>query len=737
MAYAHSANSAGQRHDLVDHLTAVAHLARSFAEAWGGGDAAYYAGLWHDLGKFHPDWQTYLLASERDPGAKVKGPAHSHVGALLAAECSLEPLAFPVAGHHSGLPDHETLRNRLRAGGDIAFPDGRRAREALAEARRQMGRLEPEAAGAVFPADFHTETEVELFLRFLFSALVDADSLDAERHDSPQQAADRGSSASLRDLLQRLMEDQALRFARPRSAVEEMRDLAYRRCLEAAEDPSGIYRLTVPTGGGKTRSGLAFALKHAVLHDKRRVIVAIPYTSIIEQTAAVFREALGNEEAVLEHHSAAGWKAEAALREAEAASEDPSHSWQRLAAENWDAPVVVTTFVQLFESLLSNRRGDCRKLHNIAGSVLVLDEVQTLPVRLLSPLLDVLRQLVGRYGVTVVLCSATLSAFGAEELGKDALPEAHEIVPEHEGFFLDERLQRVRYELRQGEPWDWARLAQEVRGLARCMVVLNTRPQALSLLEAFGPEASPVHLSTFLCPAHRRDVLTDVKASLAAGEPCLLVTTQVVETGVDLDFPAVFRAMGPLDRIVQAAGRCNREGGLPDKGLVVVFEPADGALPERSGPYESGTRIARRLLSDGRAQKLFDPTLYRRYFRELFPSQELDASGIQGLRGRLDYPEVAQRSKLIEEDEESVVVRYPEDNMRVDALIEDVRTGRGNPRQLLRALQPYMVGVRRGQLRGLETERLIRPMRPGLWEWHGQYDPVRGIAGSQPSYWVG
>jgi CRISPR-associated endonuclease/helicase Cas3 len=268
------------------------------------------------------------------------------------------------------------------------------------------------------------------------------------------------------------------------------------------------------------------------------------------------------------------------------------------------------------------------------------------------------------------------------------------------------------------------------------MVVLNTRPDALALLGALEPDDALFHISTFLCPAHRRDVLEDVKRRLPAGEPCRLITTQVVEAGVDLDFPTVFRAMGPLDRIVQAAGRCNRKGTLPSGGRVVVFEPAEGGLPERSGPYADGTRIARRVLAVAGADSLFDPGLYQSYFRELFSSQTIDAAGVQALRRRLDYPEVARRAKLIEEDEESVVVPYPNGNERVEDLMKLVRGGWGNPRELLRALQPFIVGVRRNDLRRLEVGGLIQPLRPGLWEWSGHYDRLRGIAGAQPGFFV-
>ncbi len=726
--YAHSANALGRRQLLTEHLTQVAETAAAFAESWGGGKAAYYAGWWHDIGKFHPAFQQYLLQCEVEPRARRRGPPHSHVGALFAAQAGQLPLAIPIVGHHSGLPDMTKLRDRLSASESTSFPEGRYAREALAIARAQLGPTARADTGDVLPSDFDDDAQLELFIRFVFSALVDADSLDAERHNSPSSAALRASTARSAELLDQLMADQVSRFGPPTTPVGEMRELVYRRCLAAADGPRGFYRLTVPTGGGKTRSSLAFALRHVRVHGLSRVITAIPYTSIIEQTAAAYREALRTNDAVLEHHSAARWQAAEATEDAETASEDPSYLWHRLAAENWDAPIVVTTFVRLFESLLSNLRGECRKLHNIADSVLILDEIQTLPIRLLSPLLDVLRQLVARYRVTVVLCSATLPAFGQEELGQDALPEAQEIVPEYQTLFHDHRLRRVRYEIAE-EPWHWPRLATEIRRLTQCMVILNSRPDALAVLEELAGDPAVLHLSTYLCPEHRRQVLAEVKRRLETDAPCRLVTTQVVEAGVDLDFPVVFRAVGPLDRIVQAAGRCNREGKLPPPGgRVVVFRPLDGHLPDRSGPYKDGTRIAERLLSIVGAEALFDPNLYQRYFRELFKSEEVDVGGVQNLRRRLDYPEVARRCRLIDEDEGSVVVRYPTGDPLLGALVGRIRSGQGNPRHLLRAVQPYLVGVPRNRLPGLEREGLVQLLRPGLWEWLGSYDSLKGIA---------
>ncbi|MFW6206810.1 MAG: CRISPR-associated helicase Cas3', partial [Gemmatimonadota bacterium] len=308
----------------------------------------------------------------------------------------------------------------------------------------------------------------------------------------------------------------------------------------------------MPTGGGKTLSGMGFALRHALVHGFERVIVAIPYTSIIEQTADTYRGVFGD--GVLEHHSAVASEAH------EDADPVSWHQlWRRLAAENWDARIVVTTTVQLFESVFANRPAPCRKLHNLVGSVLILDEAQTLPSHHLAPILAALSELTAHYRMSVVFCTATQPAVSAQPYAQ-VFEAAREIVPAPGTYFA--ALRRVTYEVpASSERWSWQRVADEMRRSDQCLAVVNTKADALALLEVLdAPEV--LHLSTNLCGAHRREVLADVRERLQSGRPCRLVSTQVVEAGVDLDFPLVLRAVGPLDRIVQAAGRCNREGSL-------------------------------------------------------------------------------------------------------------------------------------------------------------------------------
>lgn len=712
MAIAHSANAQGRRHDLVEHLRCVADLARTFAAKFGAGALGYWAGLWHDVGKVHATFQQYLLDCERNPEKHHRGPDHKRAGALLAAPRH-ELLAFLIAGHHGGLPSRsdlvEWLRDKTKA---------KPAQEAIQNILPYLNPVEPTDALPV-PPHLTSALDTEFFIRMLFSALVDADFLDTERHFNSEQSDKRIDTLPLNELWRRFAANQErLTGQDPAGRVNTLRHEVYEACVHNAVLPLGFFRLTVPTGGGKTRSSMAFALQHALVHDLDRIIVAIPYTSIIEQTAEVYRDIFG-ENIVVEHHSAVNYADE---------SMDPvslGDVWSRLASENWDAPIIVTTTVQLFESLFARKTTSCRKLHNIARSVVILDEVQTLPPGLLTPILDSLRQLVAYYGVSVVLCTATQPALDDSPYLK-GLPNVREIGADPPRLF-NELGGRVRYELPfADEAWSWDRVAQEMRTANQALAVVNTKNDALALLEALqDPEA--FHLSTLLCGAHRRVLLRQIKHRLAAGLPCRLVSTQVVEAGVDLDFPLVLRAVGPLDRIVQSAGRCNREAKLT-LGRVVVFAPEQGKLPP--GVYKSATSTSINLLR----RPGFDfntPDTYQEYFRLLYQVVETDEEQIQELRAGLKYREVAERFRMIKDDTTPVVVRYRgQDNTddTVDRLLSYVQhQDSALPRWLLRQLQPYIVNVRARMIGEYQREGFLNELVPGFWEWLGQYDILKGL----------
>ena len=677
-----------------------------FAEKLGVQQFGYVAGLLHDIGKYSPEFQSYITEQKSH-----RGPDHSSAGAILSLE-TCEILALPLAGHHAGLADLVDLRQRIKnKSQDLRVLNSIQTAQQATEFLKFIPTIEK-----YLPTQVRTKnTSLEFFVRMLFSCLVDADYSDTESFCNPNKYLSR---RFMDDSIRSLYDVFAAAYSRKFGSVEstdlnKARKEIFNYCLQAATCKPGIFRLTVPTGGGKTLASMGFALLHAVKNNHDRVIVAIPYTSIIEQTVDDYRSIFGRDR-VLEHHSAV-----------EIDTKDYKVPiW--LAADNWDARIIVTTTVQLFESLFSNRPSKCRKIHNIARSVLILDEVQTLPLHLLAPILDVLQELVDYYRTTVVLCTATQPALDNSPYIK-GLKNVKEIIPDPDKYFSI--LKRVDYHIEtRHEKWSWSRVAQEMRKYRQCMVVVNTKKDALKLLDCIR-DIDPLHLSTLMCGAHRRKALTEVKRRLDDNLSCYLVATQVVEAGVNLDFPVVMRAVGPLDRIVQAAGRCNREGKLKDingcliNGKVIIFEPEGGGSPP--GAYRSGTDQARVILSQPEVS-LHDPNLYERYFKSLYQVVDIDSKEIQKIReSKLNFAQIAEKFKMIA-DTATILVNYPPEATQIERLKQQVNLGYIN-RELMRDLQPYLVSVYSNQINRLLMDALISELVDGLYEWKGIYDPICGI----------
>lgn len=704
-------------HVLSEHLSDVADLAKTLAGKFDAGELGFYAGLWHDLGKYNPKFQSYLeqceAASQSGNSAPKEKVPHAIYGAKLAVD-NFQPLAPLIFGHHAGLPQQSHMTNRLAEVNQAIYS------EILQNARTENLKLDISGIVAQeLQALAVDKLSFELLLRLLFSCLVDADYLDTEEHFDPSLAGKRGSAIAVSGLWHVLEAAQRKLIAGAKDTlVNQVRAEVYQACLDAALQDPGVFRLAVPTGGGKTRSGLAFALRHTVNHRLDRVIIAVPYTSIIEQTVEVYRGIFGKD-AVLEHHSA--------IRPDESNEEDArSHRVQaRLATQNWDAPLIVTTTVQLFESLFANRTSRCRKLHNIVNSVIILDEVQTLPAGLLEPILSILKGLCQQYRVSLVLCTATQPALEGETpyLRGFAAGTVRDIVPKPLVKKHFAALSRVQYSAPQDE-WSWQDVGQAVSQHEQALVILNTRKDALAVLSELttGEDDDRLfHLSTLLCGQHRREVLQEVRERLNPQHPrsCILVSTQVVEAGVDLDFPFVYRAAGPLDRIVQAAGRCNREGRRSEKGQVVVFRPQEGNLPP--GEYRKAFEETSILLQRDNLD-WDDPAIFETYFRRLYQGLELDTHKVQQYREVQDFPEVAKRFKMIPDDTTAVVVNYR--GLASERIHRIKRYGLRSGD--LRALQPYLVNLRDREFK--ETEELRELIAPGVWLWHGGYDDKLGIS---------
>ncbi len=697
-------------HELKAHLSKVANLTERFADKLKAKRLGYYTGLWHDLGKYNPDFQKYL--AECAAGNKhAKSVPHALYGAKLAWDL-LPPLAPIIYGHHAGLPEMSKLRS------SIANPDREAAYLASLKAAAADGiQLTADLDLKEILSEFRDPLSYELFIRLLFSCLLDADYLDTESHFDPPQSLQRNPVATVSELWKKLAANQNQLLETTgieKTDVNRVRAEVYQYCIDSAEEEKGVFRLAVPTGGGKTRSGLAFALKHAVKHKIDRVIVAVPYTSIIEQTVGVYRDIFGYE-AVLEHHSAT--KSSVDDEDAKAAQ-----AQARLATQNWNAPLIVTTTVQLFESLFHNRTSRCRKLHNIVNSVIILDEVQTLPIRLLEPIVSILQELVDRYNVTVILCTATQPALEGDNPYLKGFSSIKDIIPPQIATEHFRQLSRVDYHI-PTDTWTWADVVADIGAAQQGLVVLNTRKDALDLLSefiaTFDDRESIFHLSTLLCGAHRRKVLEEVRSRLKTDLPCWLISTQVVEAGVDLDFPLVYRALGPLDRIVQAAGRCNREGKRAEQGQVTIFEPQDGKTPQ--GEYATAVALTKNLI--GQNPDFNDPSIFQSYFRELYQGVDTtDGKEVQKYRSVLNYPETAKGFQLIQDITHPVAIAYDD---RAKQLLKNIERY-GMKSSNYQALQPYLVSLRDREFK--QSADVRREISPGIWLWEGGYHEVTGIA---------
>jgi CRISPR-associated endonuclease/helicase Cas3 len=710
--YAHTKNQQGKYHLLNEHLLSVADSIQFFTRDYYKNQfkpLATLIGLIHDLGKAHPLFQDYLAQIEA--GNTPIKTQHSPWGAAFSYMMmqNLEichEIALPIAGHHSGLCERGKLTAYLQI-----FCKEKEIFEIFNNIFQKLLLTMPIQN---LKTPVLTPWQRELLIRMLFSALIDADRLDTKNHFSPEYNNIHAEKIGLNELVKKLKVDQEQLIIKSKNnptLVNQIREEVYLACLARAQNKTGFFRLTVPTGGGKTRSSLAFALEHALINGQQRVIFAIPFTSIIDQTAKEYRNILGSN-SVLEHHS------QVIVNDEE--GEEEKLVQLRLAEENWDMPVIVTTTVQLFESLFANKPTQCRKLHNVSNSVIVLDEAQSLPPILLKPTLHVLRDLVENYKTTVVLCTATQPALQGEHLQELGGMEITEIVPNFQEHF--KKMKRVRYD--RISTSSLGDLGREIAKYDRVLVIMNTRKKAIELLDVLK-EKECLHLSTLLCGAHRRQVLNKVRGLLKTGESVYLISTQVVEAGVDLDFPVVYRELGPLDRIVQAAGRCNREG-RPELGKVVIFELEGGKQPQ--GPYKAGIEEAKMLLAEYESLEILaDPEIYKTYFTRLFETigNDLDAKKIQEKREKLDFPAVADSYHLIEGNTVPMVVRYEGYKRILDEWLY-------NPNQKnWRMLQPYLVNVFKWEAVKLMQEGMVTEISTNLYIWEGLYDKVKGIGGME------
>ncbi|MBF0210726.1 MAG: CRISPR-associated helicase Cas3' [Desulfamplus sp.] len=751
--YAHSKEKLNKDkwQTIETHLQQVAKLASRFANDFGNGDWAYLAGYLHDLGKYNPAFQSYISQNYdwEESAQTVKNYRkvdHSTAGALLAIEQFKSigiMLSYLITGHHAGLPDWYP---EIGVGGELSTRLGKKElldkiREYIPEDLPLKLKM-PKTA----PAVARDAESIHLWIRMLYSSLVDADFLDTENFMNHEKSSLRGNYKELNELkllLDNYFEELAEDTRKKQTSnthVNLLRKQVLEECRKAAASTfdndlkSGIFSLTVPTGGGKTLSSMAFALNHAIKYNKKRVIMAIPFTSIIEQTAEVYKKIFG-EEQVIEHHS-------------NFVFEDNSEtSKTKLATENWDAPIIVTTNVQLFESLFAARSSGCRKLHNIVNSVVILDEAQTIPVEYLKPILNTLNALVKYFNVTLVLCTATQPALcgkiGSRSNSIKGFEEVKEIISNPLELAVQLKRVEVTFPPNLNESSDWAEIADELKQYEQVLCIVNTRKDCRHL-HSLMPEGT-IHLSAGMCPEERSDIIQNIRDKLTNGEPIKVISTQLVEAGVDIDFPVVYRALAGLDSIAQAAGRCNREGKMKTLGLVKVFNPPKSAPP---GFLRKGQDTTKEIVNvNGYKIPDFSPLTVQNYFevfysncnsfdeKDIFSKLAKDAGQM-----KIQFRTVARDFKLIDDSShQSIIVWYENKNKRqkssnVFELIEQLKNI-SPERWLLRKLQRFSVSVPKNEFQFYRDQGMIEEIH-GLWiqNTHLLYKEGVGVVG-QDSDW--
>ena len=716
--FAHSANQNGHKEPLVDHLTGVASQAARNASFFDAAEEARMIGKLHDLGKYGVLFQKRLAKEE-------SGIDHWSAGAWAALTTFKQAgiaAALTIQGHHIGLQmasadamkslNPAKLQEQHPLNLKLSEPDV----DELLRRIRKDGLDLPEASliTSLYEGLQAPPASAMLDIRMLYSALVDADFIATEAHfqssaDEQKAYREAGLNLDAGRLLSILLSHIETLSSKSTAAtlVNTIRADLFQSCLEAADNKQGVFTLTAPTGAGKTLGMLAFALKHALKHNLRRIIMVIPYLSIIEQTAQVYKNLFGIalspiniDQFILEHHSLAGLHSSATVEDkCNKDMENEDYRAVRLLSENWDAPLVITTSIQFFESLFSNRPFACRKLHNLAKSVILFDEVQTISTSLIVPTLATLSYLAERYGASVVFSTATQPAF--TELNEPVKKfctagwKPQELIPPQKRLFQQMKRTRLEWPQDIDQPIAWPELAERLARHDQVLCIVNVKRHAHSLLdelERMGVGEDLFHLSTNMCPAHRRCILQEVRKRLRDGLPCQLISTQCIEAGVDVDFPTVYRALGPLEAIAQAAGRCNRNG-LLESGNMVIFIPEE-AYPDPA--YRQATSITKLLYLNlgSKGMDIDDPALFTRYYGEVYDvaKPENQSEALQEAIMRQDFVETAKNYYLIPKATVNILV--PHDHEIYENLASDVRLHRLTKRWMIKAAA-HTIGIYR------------------------------------------
>lgn len=679
--FAHIAED-GRKQSIEEHLQGTAARCAAIAKEFGAEEQGRFIGLLHDIGKYSDEFQKRLHG-----GPRVD---HATAGAIESARAGAEWGAFCIAGHHSGIPDGGCLK--MDQPGDPTLYG--RLKKGLARGIPEYVQNWKNASPKTHPLAQWSKNRLSdsFLIRMLYSCLVDADYLDTEAF-MKDGVTERGEYDTISVLTERLNQYIAPWWT-PKNELNRLRCEILKSCINGSQGEKGLYSLTVPTGGGKTVASMAFALNHAKKHEMSRVIYVIPYTSIIEQNAAVFRKIFGDEN-VIEHHSSILFDM--------AEGTDERSCRQALATENWDAPIIVTTAVQFFESLYANRSSQCRKLHSIANSVIVFDEAQMLPTAHLRPCVAAISELVRHFGATAMLCTATQPVLNDLFYKYTDGITPQEIYQNTEDLY--QKFRRVSF--RMAGKLDFSALTAALSTLPQVLCIVNTRKTARQIYESLPKEGS-YHLSTLMCPAHRRSVLEEIRKRLKSELPCRVVSTSLIEAGVDVDFPAVYRELSGLDSILQAAGRCNREGKrTPEESIVTVFE-SEGTAPPLLKVNIGATREAL-----GNGAELSDSQTIEKYFSsyrsnagEQLDKYEVIRAFEKGISGCLfPFETVARQFHLI--DNATKTVYIPTESGT--ELIERLKNGE-HSRALYRKAGQYCVNVYEQHYNALLSAGDIEPL---------------------------
>lgn len=691
MNYAHI-NKSGKYQTVSNHLENVAKLSGEFAKDFGAENTAYVSGMLHDVGKCSREFQDRLLNN----GPKVD---HSTAGAIEAGNLYGRlfkiVLGYIICGHHSGLMNYGSEESGLKLRFNKEIPKYEVEDINVNIDVKELTRELPKKMSG------HNGFTLGFYIRMLYSCLVDADFLDTEEFMNIAASEKRKCNEEF-SVLNELFESYMKRKNENCniSKINLYRQEIYKDCIKTASQGVNLFSLTVPTGGGKTLSSMAFALKHLKHNNLKKIICVIPYTSIIEQNAKQYKDIFG-EENVLEHHSNFDFSEVKKDTDSDwgSSSKKLEYTLEKLkyASENWDIPIIVTTNVQFFESLFANKSSRCRKIHNMSNSIVIIDEAQMMPTKFLKPTLNALTELVNNYNTSVVLTTAT-----KPEFPKDILKEKpKEIIDEPEKLY--DALKRVKVNY-LGKLSD-ENLVERIDNLERVLVVVNTRKHAEKLYEK-ADKNNLFHLSANMCPAHRSELLKEIKRKLKNGEPCKIISTQLIECGVDISLPVVYRSLSGIDSIAQAAGRCNREGEV-DLGQVYVFESTEDygkAIMYQSRTAECGRQIL---------EQFEDPLSLKaisKYFELLYDTEKdkLDAKNImdnfeeRAKELAFSFEKTAKDYKLIDETE-SLIIPYNDDASK---LIETLKYSE-YPNTIARKLQKYTISIHKNKLDELTDEGAI------------------------------